>query len=257
MIHADTIVEILCRRIEESGEEEALAVKRGGQFQWVTWNNLAADVARMTAVLVELGVQPGDRVAHVSENRYEWVIADFAIQMAGAIHVPIHAPMTGQQVAWQVKHSGAKVLLLSGPEQAAKLAPLASELPAALKFVSYDPCPAAIGGRQVAKLSELQEAADLQKGIDAACRTRKEDHSGFTHHHSLHLRHHRRAEGRDADAGESGVECGLRDGGLWSQPGPGARELSAAVAHFCPDVRLVLLGRRRGRRWRSPRCARR
>src|SRR5688572_3559231 len=173
MIHADTIVEILCRRIEESGEQEALGVKRGGQFQWVTWNDGASAIARMRAVLVELGIQPGARVAHVSENRHEWVIADFAIQMAGAIHVPIHAPMTGQQVAWQVKHSGAKVLLLSGPEQAAKLAPLVGELPSALKYVSYDACPA-LAGRQVAKLSELQDAADVQKGIDAACQTRKE-----------------------------------------------------------------------------------
>src|SRR5262245_56573085 len=100
MIHADTIVEILCRRIEESGERPALAVKRGGKFEWVTWNEIAGDVAKTTAVLVELGVQPGDRVAHLSENRYEWVIADFAIQMAQAVHVPIHAPMTRPQIAW-------------------------------------------------------------------------------------------------------------------------------------------------------------
>jgi long-chain acyl-CoA synthetase len=174
MIHqADTIVEILCRRIDTDGPNPALAVKEGGQFRWRTWNDLAGDIARYSAVLVELGVQRGDRVAQLSENRYEWIVMDLAIQMAGAIHVPIHAPLTGPQVAWQVRHSGAKVLLVSGPEQAAKLASPEANLPQAIVLVAYEPCPDSIAGRKIATLSELKAAADLSKGIDAACQTRK------------------------------------------------------------------------------------
>src|SRR5688500_7963659 len=134
--HADTIVEILARRVDTDGERPALAVKRSGRFEWLTWNELAGAVAQMAAVLVHLGVRRGDRVAHVSENRYEWVIADFGIQMAGAIHVPIHAPLTGPQIAWQVRHSGAKVLLLSTQEQAAKLAAVDQELLRGRAYVS-------------------------------------------------------------------------------------------------------------------------
>jgi long-chain acyl-CoA synthetase len=171
--HADTIVEILCRRIETDGERPALAVKQAGQFRWFTWNDLAADIAQSTAVLVELGVAPGDRVAHLSENRYEWVIADFAIQMAGAIHVPIHAPLTGQQIAWQVRHSGAKVMLLSNREQAAKLMPLSAEQLPEVKFVSYDPCPEPLAGKAVETVGTLKAAAKLEKGIEAACQSRK------------------------------------------------------------------------------------
>jgi len=174
MIHrADTIVEILCRRVETDGERPALAIKQGGQFRWLTWNEIAADVAQTAAALVELGVRPGERVAHLSENRHEWVIADFAIQMAGAIHVPIHAPLTGSQVAWQVKHSGAKVLLLSTREQAAKLAPLADEQLGHVAIASYDEIGEPLAGREIPTLASLKAAADLQKGIDAACTARK------------------------------------------------------------------------------------
>lgn len=173
MIRAETIIEILCRRIDESAGSPALAFKRDGQFRWQTWQELASEVAQTVAVLVELGVRPGDRVAQLSENRYEWIIADFAIQMAGAIHVPIHAPLTGQQAAWQVRHSGAKVLLVSGPAQAAKLTSLASELPADLVGVSYDPCSERLAGRNILLLSELPARADLSKGIDAACQARQ------------------------------------------------------------------------------------
>src|SRR5688500_17933293 len=171
--HADTIVEILARRVDTDGERPALAVKRSGRFEWLTWNELAGAVAQMAAVLVHLGVRRGDRVAHVSENRYEWILADFAIQMAGAIHVPIHAPLTGTQIAWQVRHSGAKVLLLSGPQQAAKLAPLAASGLAGVRIVSYDPCPEPLAGQPIRTLAELRAAADLTKGIEAACQTRK------------------------------------------------------------------------------------
>jgi long-chain acyl-CoA synthetase len=174
MIHqADTIVEILCRRIDSDGPQPALATKCGGQFVWQTWAELASEVARNVAVLVELGVEPGDRVAHVSENRYEWIIADLAIQMAGAIHVPIHAPLTGPQIAWQVCHSGAGVLMLSGPAQAAKLAAGAA-LPASVTCVAYDECTKPLVGRRVSTLSELQYSANTSKGIDAACRTRQQ-----------------------------------------------------------------------------------
>jgi len=170
---APTIVELLCRRIDADAPQPALAVKRGGQYEWLTWEQLAAEVARLTAVLVELGVQRGDRVAQLSENRYEWILADFAIQMAGAIHVPIHAPLTGVQAAWQVRHSGAKTLFVSGPAQAAKLAAPAVEPLTDVACVAYEPCPP-LWGRPIALLAELQAAANLDHGIDAACRTRKE-----------------------------------------------------------------------------------
>ena len=171
---AATIVELLCRRIDSDGPQPALGVKRGGQYQWLTWNDLAGEVARLTAVLIELGTRRGDRVAQFSENRYEWILLDWAIQMAGAIHVPIHAPLTGVQAAWQVRHSGAKVLFVSGPAQAAKLAAAAVQELANVKVVSYDECLQPLWGRPITKLADLQAAAEMQHGIDAACRTRKE-----------------------------------------------------------------------------------
>ena len=173
MLEADTIVEILARRIDADGPNPALAVKEGGQFGWRTWHELAGDVAQYAAVLVGLGVQRGDRVAQLAENRYEWIVMDLAVQMAGAIHVPIHAPLTGPQVAWQVRHSGARVLFISGPAQAAKLSAPGADLPQDVACVAYDACSEPVAGRTVATLRELQAAAEPAKGIDAACQTRK------------------------------------------------------------------------------------
>src|SRR5262249_8165178 len=152
------------RRIEASGPETALGIKRAGKYAWMTWNDVASDVRRLAAALGSLGVQPGDRVAHVSENRYEWVITDLAIQLARAIHVPIHPTLAGPQIAWQLNHSGCRAVLISGPHQAAKLAPLASELPAGMQFFSYDDCDSAGAGLKVGRFADLCERGSSAEG---------------------------------------------------------------------------------------------
>ncbi len=76
----------------------------------------------------------------VSENRYEWIVADLAILLSGAIHVPVHASLTGPQIAYQIRDSGARVVLVSTPQQAAKLADLLTDVRTTLQLVGYEPC---------------------------------------------------------------------------------------------------------------------
>ena len=132
---------------------------------------LAAEVHDWAALLVQLGVEPGDRVIHVSENRYEWIITDLAIQFARGIHVPVHAPLTGPQIAWQIQDSGAKVVILSGPAQAAKLVGQEVSLASVRHYVSYDPCEQSLAGKPVQWLKDVWErpsAIDPKKIRDAA-----------------------------------------------------------------------------------------
>jgi long-chain acyl-CoA synthetase len=172
MLTAPTIIELLCLRIESDAPAPALAVKRGDQYEWQTWSDLATDVAKAVAALVSLGVQRGDRVVQVSENRHEWIIADLAIQMAGAIHVPIHPTLAGPQVAWQIRHSTPRVVLLSGEHQAAKLAALGGECPADIRWLYYDECEQRLNGKPVESFPGALAAADLSQGTNAACETR-------------------------------------------------------------------------------------
>src|SRR5438128_12669416 len=114
MLLADTIPELFSRRIEAAGPKPALAVHRGGHFQWRTWNDLAADVRRLAAALAASGVRPDDRVALISENRYEWILCDLAIQFARAVHVPIHSTLAGPQITWQLRHCDCRTAFISG-----------------------------------------------------------------------------------------------------------------------------------------------
>ena len=70
----------------------------------------------LAATLHAVGVRPGDRVAQVSENRYEWIVVDLALHLLGAVHVPIHVTLSGEQIAEQIAESGARVVFVSTAE---------------------------------------------------------------------------------------------------------------------------------------------
>src|SRR5215813_5741338 len=68
--------------------------KVGGDWQVISYGEVAAKVRALARGLLGLGIQPGDRVALISENRPEWLIADMAIMSVGAITVPHFATNT-------------------------------------------------------------------------------------------------------------------------------------------------------------------
>jgi long-chain acyl-CoA synthetase len=79
--------------------------------------------------LVALGVEPGDRIALVSENRPEWLIADHAIMAVGGLTVPPYITNTTADHAYILTHSGAKGAIVSTAALAQRLLPAALESP--------------------------------------------------------------------------------------------------------------------------------
>ncbi|GMV97946.1 MAG: AMP-binding protein [Phycisphaerae bacterium] len=156
-----TLVSLFCDRVARSGSRQAGSFPAGAGYLEPTWTELSEQVRRTAAGLVRLGVQPGDRVVLVSENRLEWIVADLGTLMAGGVNVPIQAALAGPQIAEQIRDCGARLVMLSGPGQAAKLLAVRAELPRGLEFVTFDPCAGlhALGGART--------LADLQAGVGA------------------------------------------------------------------------------------------
>ena len=108
-----------------------LSRKVDGAFKSISWSKVAADVRALARGLIALGVQPGDRVALIAENRPEWLIADLAIMSVGAITVPAFSTNTIEDNRHVLTHSGSKGLIISGPgiaKRALSAALQASEL---------------------------------------------------------------------------------------------------------------------------------
>lgn len=77
--------------------------------------------------LHDLGIQKGDRVVILSENRPEWAIADFASILLGAADVPIYPTLTADQIKYMFQHSEAKAAFVSNREQYHKVVSILPE----------------------------------------------------------------------------------------------------------------------------------
>ena len=87
----------------------------------VSSKQFAAKVAGVARELRAWGIGPGDRIAILSENRYEWVVADFASLLLGAVVVPIYTTLTADQIAYLLRDSGPRVIFVSTEQHLAKV----------------------------------------------------------------------------------------------------------------------------------------
>ena len=106
--HFDNLVAMFLARAGERGEAPFLWARRDGQWRSTSWAETARQVAGLAASLARIGLQPGDRVALVSENRPEWLIADLAIMAAGCVTVPTYTTNTTRDHAHILGNSGAR-----------------------------------------------------------------------------------------------------------------------------------------------------
>src|SRR5438552_4184595 len=98
---------------ERLGPRPGLRYKRHGLYHDLSWERYRNDALACAAALIDAGIRPGDRVAMLSENRVEWLIADMGILAAAAINVPPHAPLTARQVSFQLADAEARWLFVS------------------------------------------------------------------------------------------------------------------------------------------------
>jgi long-chain acyl-CoA synthetase len=115
-----TISNFFADTVAHRGGEKALGFVRGGELHWRTWDDVFEEASQIAATIRRAGIASGDRVAHVSENRYEWIITDLALHLAGTVHVPIHVTLSGEQIAAQIADSGSRLLFVSSDELLSK-----------------------------------------------------------------------------------------------------------------------------------------
>ena len=99
---------------------------------------IADDVRRLATVLVDCGVEAGERVLISAENRPEWAIADLAIMAIGAIVVPAYTTNTEDDHHYIMDHSGASVAITSGGVLASRIALAANRAPSLRHLIVMD-----------------------------------------------------------------------------------------------------------------------
>lgn len=133
-----SLIHRFARRVVASGARVALRYRREGAWAQLTWLECHERARQVAAGWIALGVQPGDRIAILASTRPEWVIADLASWMVGAVTVPIYLPSTAEQVAFVLADSAARVVVCENAAQLAKVSARRAALPALLRAICID-----------------------------------------------------------------------------------------------------------------------
>jgi long-chain acyl-CoA synthetase len=119
----DNLVSMFLTRAEEKGDAPVLWAKRDGAWQPTSWTEAARQVTALAASLRRIGLEPGDRVALVSENRPEWLMSDLGIMAAGCVTVPTYTTNTVRDHSHILENSGARAVIVSNQKLANNLIP--------------------------------------------------------------------------------------------------------------------------------------
>jgi long-chain acyl-CoA synthetase len=115
-----TLVELYQRAVQSYGSRELFGTKRDGRWNWTTYAEFGKMVDVFRGGLASLGVQRGDTVAIVSDNRVEWAVAAYACYGLGAAYVPMYEAQHPKEWDFIVRDCQAKVLIVASDALRAK-----------------------------------------------------------------------------------------------------------------------------------------
>jgi long-chain acyl-CoA synthetase len=167
-----TIADMLALAAERFGDRPAVKYKRDGAWHDVSFKEVGEIVSELARGLIDLGLQPGDRVALLCTTRPEWTYADFAITSAGAVVVPIYPTNSPSECAWVAGNSEARFIVVENADQAAKIAEVRDQLPALEQVIAVEPAEGAITVDELRERGRGRDAAEL---AERAAAVRPED----------------------------------------------------------------------------------
>jgi long-chain acyl-CoA synthetase len=153
---ADTLPQLILAAAEQHGSGIALRARAADTWVTATFADVATAAREIAAGLIDIGVQPGDRVAIIGDTRPEWTLADCGALCAGAVVVPVYQTSSPEECRYVLAHAGARVIVCEDAAQVAKLRSIRDELPALEHVLSVEPVPG------IESLDELRARARTQ-----------------------------------------------------------------------------------------------
>jgi long-chain acyl-CoA synthetase len=133
-----TLVQLFFDAVDRFDRPDAQLYRAADGWQPISHRRMVEDVRALVGALDRLGIQRGDRIALLAENRPEWALVDYALLCAGVLTVPIYPTLPPNQLCYIIQHAGARMIFVSNAEQAAKVAEVRDELPTIERVVAFD-----------------------------------------------------------------------------------------------------------------------
>jgi long-chain acyl-CoA synthetase len=134
-----TIADLVAQSAAEHAEHVAVRYKRDGAWHDVSYAQLADIVQEIGLGLIDLGVEPGERLCILANTRPEWSYVDMAATAAGAVVVPIYQTNSPEECLWVISDSDARTIVCEDEEQLAKIAEIREQVPNLRTVIVIDP----------------------------------------------------------------------------------------------------------------------
>ncbi|MBW3660385.1 MAG: long-chain fatty acid--CoA ligase [Gemmatimonadetes bacterium] len=134
-----TLPELFFQAVERHDHREFMRYKTAGEYVSIPAREFREEVELGAFGLVSWGVEPGNRVALLSENRPGWAFADLSTLCAGGWTVPIYPSLPAEEVGYILKDSGSKACFVSNREQLDKVVEVRDDLPDLRCVITLDP----------------------------------------------------------------------------------------------------------------------
>ncbi|MEJ7894127.1 MAG: AMP-dependent synthetase/ligase [Solirubrobacteraceae bacterium] len=162
-----TIADLLLRAADRYGDRPAVRAKRGDEWVDTSFAEVGTIVSETARGLIDLGLEPGDRVALLCTTRPEWSYLDYAISSAGGVVVPVYPTNSPEECAWVAGNSEARMVVCEDAGQAAKIAQVRGELGALEQVIVIE--------SELDDLRARGRSRDPQEVLDRARAVRPED----------------------------------------------------------------------------------
>ena len=133
-----TVPTLFWHRVKTKAGKVAMREKDRGIWKAYTWGEYGARAKAVGMGLIALGLQPGDRVAILSDNNKEWLFCDLGVLCAAGISTGIYPTNSPAQVEYLVNDCNAKFLFAEDEEQLDKILAVRERTPGLKKIVVFD-----------------------------------------------------------------------------------------------------------------------
>jgi long-chain acyl-CoA synthetase len=148
---------------EKFPQEAAFADKVVGDWVKVSTQDYINYANNVSRALIKLGIQPGDKIAMISNNRSEWNICDIGIQQVGAIGVPVYPTIDSASYAYIFNDASVKICIVSDQELADKVNSIKSEVPSLEQVYSFVDCKGTTNWKALSSPEDPELDAELEK----------------------------------------------------------------------------------------------
>ena len=132
------IFDLHYHQLKNFPKNDALTSKINGKWVTTSTQSMIDQASEFASGLLELGLQPKDKVGLISNNRPEWHIADLGILMAGMINVPIYPTITEEDYEYILNNAEVKICLVSDEELNSKVSSIKDKVLSLTEIYSFD-----------------------------------------------------------------------------------------------------------------------